>query len=457
MKNRAAAKGRRLSLLAAVCVLASLLVVPAAQASRSLPAALAPVLEAPVAPAQALEEKPAEPQTRYRLFGDLTLPERPLELVQIQKTASGVSTSEMRLNIWQTGGLRQKCGSPSFQGLWTDPVTGIAYARNRWYDARTASWLSEDPLGAVDSPNLYAFVGWGPQAGRDPMGLGNELVDPGGNDLLIAQLGPGDTQENLDALEAQQRVREQYAVGFAERLWHYVTAPFRIPAAIRKDNEAYRERIRALDEGGYQAYRQVLKAQSAETGEQLASMIPGRNTYIEVKQLPQTYAQHGPEAAARQLGGATASGAVDAMIVVGTTRALVAEYTAPNPVVVRAEAAAARPTVRYNRQQHYGGSQTTNPVAQELRVANEGVPCPLCGEPQISGTPHAPSPQHSPMLWEHYNKRGGHLLTDAERRAYAASGTAFDGTICLRCQRVEGAEAARLSRELAKRLELKRD
>ncbi len=45
-----------------------------------------------------------------------------------------------------------------FQGLWTDPVTGINYARARWYDARNASWLSEDPLLDIDSPNLYAFV-----------------------------------------------------------------------------------------------------------------------------------------------------------------------------------------------------------------------------------------------------------------------------------------------------------
>lgn len=62
-----------------------------------------------------------------------------------------------------------------FQGLWSDPVTGIAYARNRWYDARTAMWLSEDPLEDVDSPNLYAFVGWGPQAATDPLGLGAAL------------------------------------------------------------------------------------------------------------------------------------------------------------------------------------------------------------------------------------------------------------------------------------------
>ena len=171
MKTRAATKGRRLFPLAAVCVLASLLVVPAADASRSLPAALAPALGAPVALAQVLAETPADPQPSFHLFGDLSLPERPLELVQIQKTASGVSTCGLRLNIWQTGGLSQNCSGPSFQGLWTDPVTGIAYARNRWYDARTASWLSEDPLGAVDSPNLYAFVGWGPHVGRDPMGL----------------------------------------------------------------------------------------------------------------------------------------------------------------------------------------------------------------------------------------------------------------------------------------------
>jgi filamentous hemagglutinin len=46
---------------------------------------------------------------------------------------------------------------------------------------RSASWLSEDPMGAVDSPNLYAFVGWGPQVGTDPMGLvlnREDLWDP---------------------------------------------------------------------------------------------------------------------------------------------------------------------------------------------------------------------------------------------------------------------------------------
>jgi len=151
--------------------LAVLLIAPAAEASRSgLPAALAPVLGAPATPDQILEAELTEPPERLRLFDDLRLPERPLELVEARKTASGSSTYTLGLNVWQTGDLSQECSGLSFQGLWTDPVTGIAYARNRWYDARTASWLSEDPMGAVDSPNLYAFVGWGPHMYTDPYG-----------------------------------------------------------------------------------------------------------------------------------------------------------------------------------------------------------------------------------------------------------------------------------------------
>ncbi len=58
-----------------------------------------------------------------------------------------------------------------FQGMWTDPVTGLGYARNRWYDPRNGVFLSEDPAGSVDSPNIYAFVGHQPNMATDPMGL----------------------------------------------------------------------------------------------------------------------------------------------------------------------------------------------------------------------------------------------------------------------------------------------
>lgn len=64
-----------------------------------------------------------------------------------------------------------------FQGLWTDPIHGVTYARARWYDARNATWLSEDPAGEADSPNLYAFVAWQPNMLTDPMGLKAEGDD----------------------------------------------------------------------------------------------------------------------------------------------------------------------------------------------------------------------------------------------------------------------------------------
>jgi RHS repeat-associated protein len=63
-----------------------------------------------------------------------------------------------------------------FHGLWTDPVSGISYARARWYDARTGSFLSEDPLRDVDSPNLYQYGFNSPFNFSDPRGL--QASDP---------------------------------------------------------------------------------------------------------------------------------------------------------------------------------------------------------------------------------------------------------------------------------------
>ncbi len=59
-----------------------------------------------------------------------------------------------------------------FQALpFRDPATGLVYARARWYDSATGTFLTADPLGAVDSTNLYAFAAGDPVNGRDPNGL----------------------------------------------------------------------------------------------------------------------------------------------------------------------------------------------------------------------------------------------------------------------------------------------
>ncbi len=215
----AAAKGRRLSLLAAVCLLSTLLLVPSAEASRNLTNPLAPRLTSPATATQILHDEPSDPQPRLRLFADLSLPERPLELVEASKTASMVFALGIQYNVWQTGGLGQNRGGPSFQGLWTDPVTGIAYARNRWYDARNASWLSEDPKGAVDSSNLYAFEGRGPHAGRDPLGTDTfifhfgEQGRPGVYTSIALMADTGDPGVNAEVLK---RAREEYSSAVSE-------------------------------------------------------------------------------------------------------------------------------------------------------------------------------------------------------------------------------------------------
>jgi RHS repeat-associated protein len=112
-----------------------------------------------------------------------------------------------------------------FQGLWHDPVTGIAYARNRWYDSRTAMWLSEDPLEDIDSPNLYAFVAWGPQSGRDPMGLQEYLT---WDEWSAANPGGSANQYSI-YLEAYERARltEENRPNWFRRKWDALRAWYR--------------------------------------------------------------------------------------------------------------------------------------------------------------------------------------------------------------------------------------
>jgi RHS repeat-associated protein len=61
--------------------------------------------------------------------------------------------------------------SAGFQALpFAEGMTGLIYARARWYDPSTGSFLSADPIGYQDSSNLYVFAGGDPVNGRDPTG-----------------------------------------------------------------------------------------------------------------------------------------------------------------------------------------------------------------------------------------------------------------------------------------------
>ncbi len=99
------------------------------------------------------------PETRvrgFRLFDPLSRP-----------GYNGVSRGNATRSTFGLWGNRV---GPVQKGLWTDPVTGAAYARARWYDAGNGVFLTEDPMGAVDSSNLYAFGAWAPSMHTDPTG-----------------------------------------------------------------------------------------------------------------------------------------------------------------------------------------------------------------------------------------------------------------------------------------------
>lgn len=57
-------------------------------------------------------------------------------------------------------------------GYWREAASGLANVRYRWFDANTGIWLSPDPSGYPDGPNLFAYGVSAPVVGADPRGLG---------------------------------------------------------------------------------------------------------------------------------------------------------------------------------------------------------------------------------------------------------------------------------------------
>ncbi|MEO8378866.1 MAG: RHS repeat-associated core domain-containing protein, partial [Acidobacteriota bacterium] len=65
-----------------------------------------------------------------------------------------------------------------FQALpFAEPATGLVFARERWYDPGTGSFLTPDPLGYWDSSNLYAFCAGDPVNCSDPDGMRSMMAE----------------------------------------------------------------------------------------------------------------------------------------------------------------------------------------------------------------------------------------------------------------------------------------
>jgi RHS repeat-associated protein len=72
---------------------------------------------------------------------------------------------------WGNPILRKSTSGYAFTGREWDPETNLYYYRARYYDPKIGRFLSEDPEGFIDGPNMYTYVLNNPARYVDPWGL----------------------------------------------------------------------------------------------------------------------------------------------------------------------------------------------------------------------------------------------------------------------------------------------
>ena len=98
-----------------------------------------------------------------------------------------------------------------FSSKRTDSETGLVYFGRRYYDPTIGKWLTQDPLGVKEGPNLYAYVLNCPMTNFDEYGL--YVEDDRGNMHF--------TKESLDRELAARRDGRQDAHDRADSKYGY--------------------------------------------------------------------------------------------------------------------------------------------------------------------------------------------------------------------------------------------
>lgn len=68
-----------------------------------------------------------------------------------------------------TTAMRGMCGFKA--APFVEPMNGLCYFRDRWYDPKTGTFLTPDRAGYLDSANLYSYGAGDPINNNDPTGL----------------------------------------------------------------------------------------------------------------------------------------------------------------------------------------------------------------------------------------------------------------------------------------------
>ncbi|MCU0241158.1 MAG: RHS repeat-associated core domain-containing protein [Vicinamibacteria bacterium] len=88
-----------------------------------------------------------------------------------ETNSAGAVTLTRRYDTW--GNLESGADQAgyAFTGREWDPEINLYYYRARYYDPKVGRFISEDPAGAVDGPNLYRYAHNNPSRFSDPSGL----------------------------------------------------------------------------------------------------------------------------------------------------------------------------------------------------------------------------------------------------------------------------------------------
>jgi len=115
---------------------------------------------------------PSTGTARY-YFGDNLGSTRRLR--NASKTSLGQYEYQLYGEMYAESGATAKY---KFAGMYYSPDLGDYYTLNRFYNPTLARWTTRDPLGMVDGPNVYAYVGGDPSVSIDPLGAESDYTSP---------------------------------------------------------------------------------------------------------------------------------------------------------------------------------------------------------------------------------------------------------------------------------------
>jgi RHS repeat-associated protein len=99
--------------------------------------------------------------------------------VVVATDSAGAVSAARRYDAWgviEAGAAGEALG---FAGREWDSDSELYYSRNRYLNAELGRFVSADPLGYIDGPNLYAYVRGNPARFTDPYGLDSYMCRSG--------------------------------------------------------------------------------------------------------------------------------------------------------------------------------------------------------------------------------------------------------------------------------------